>query len=159
MNPRVVSLVGGVILVLACSRVSFSQERSQREGDLLLQELQGDWILESVEMAGMKREGEQLPIRFRGMKQSIRGDRVTVTRVDGKSFECRLTLNAATEPKQLDMVMIAAGENQSKSRTAKCIYKIADGKLIMAEGKTSRPTSFETGPDTSAKVSTFTRKR
>ncbi len=126
------------------------------DGDVLLQELQGVWILESMEMAGIQREGDELPERFREMQQSIKGDRMTVTRIDNKKYECVLTVNGETEPKQLDVL---STDDQGKSRTAKWIYKIADGKLIIAEGKTTRPTSFETGPNIATKVSTFALKR
>ena len=128
----------------------------ERGGDDLLQDLQGVWILESMEMAGIKREGDELPERFREMQQSIKGDRMTVTRIDNKKYECVLTVNGETDPKQLDVL---STDDRGKSRTAKWIYKIADGKLIIAEGKQTRPTSFETGPEIATKVSTFKLKR
>ena len=131
----------------------------ERGGDDLLQELQGVWILESMEMSGIKREGDELPVRFRDMRQSIKGDHMTVSRIDNKMYECVLTVKGETEPKQLDIV---STDDQGESRTAKWIYKIADGKLIIAEGingTKTRPTSFETGPNIPTKVSTFTLKR
>ncbi len=50
-------------------------------------------------------------------------------------------------------------DREGKKKTAKCIFKIVDQTLVLAEGKDERPTSFETSSDMSTKVSTFTQKR
>ena len=157
MTPGFRSLISCLMPALVCASVSFAQQgNDERKDKLLLQELQGVWVLESMEMDGMKREGDALPPRFQGMKQSIKGDRMTVLRTDGKKYECVLTVQRETEPKQIDVV---STDDKGMSRTLKWIYKVADGKLVIAEGKTTRPTSFKTGPKIRTRVSTFKLNR
>jgi uncharacterized protein (TIGR03067 family) len=90
------------------------------------------------------------------MEQTVKGDKMIVSRVDGMKFECRIVVRGKAEPYELDMVQ---KDRDGKARTRKCIFKIVDEKLLIAEGKDERPISFETNEDVSSKVSTFTLKR
>ncbi len=107
-------------------------------------------------MRGERRQGEDLPARFRGMKQTIKGDKMIISRVDGMQFECRIVIRGEAEPYELDIIQ---EDREGTKKTLKCIFKIVDQTLVLAEGKEERPTSFETSPDVSTKVSTFTLKR
>jgi uncharacterized protein (TIGR03067 family) len=101
-----------------------------------------------------ERESNEFPVLFRGLQQLIKGNRMTVTRID-RQYEFLLSINGDKEPKQLDITQMGG---QKPAKITKCIFKIVDRKLIIAEGKTKRPTFFETGPRIPTKVSTYRRK-
>jgi uncharacterized protein (TIGR03067 family) len=89
------------------------------------------------------------------MKQTIKGDKMIVSRVDGMQFECRIVIRCEAEPHEREIIQ----DREGKKKTLKCIFKIVDQTLVLAEGRDERPTSFETRPDVSTKISTFTLKR
>ena len=150
-------VVGRVSIIVLTACAVFADEDSPKDAaDGPLKELQGVWVLESIEIAGMKRTGDDLPLRFRGMRQVIEGDRMTVARVDGRSFECKIAVKEVEGVKQLDIELIPA---QGESKTMKCIYKIEGGKLVVAEARTDRPKTFKTAPGSKTKISTFALKR
>ena len=156
MHLHTRAMVSCVTLATLTVGTAFADDDSPNvTSESLLNDLKGVWVLESVEMAGIKRTGDELPERFRGMRQSIDGPRMTVMRTDGKEYKCKLTVKVTGEPYHLDIKTI---DSQGQSRTARCIYKIEDGKLIVAESRTVRPSTFETTAETRTKVSTFQRK-
>ncbi len=79
-----------------------------------------------------KRKGEELPARFQGMKQTIKGDKVIVSRVDGMQIEGRIVIRGEAEPYELDIIQ---EDREGKKKTRKCIFKIVDQKLVLAEGR------------------------
>lgn len=154
MYSRFIAVAAQFAVVLLC--FSFASAQDDQDQSVLLAKLEGSWILESIEMEGEKRQGEGLPPRFQGMEQTVKGDKMIVSRVDGMKFECRIVVRGKAEPYELDMIQ---KDRDGKTRTLKCIFKIVDEKLFIAEGKVERPTSFETSADVSTKVSSFTLKR
>ncbi len=44
--------------------------------NVMLDKLEGSRILDSIEMRGQKRQVEDLPARFQGMKQTIKGEKM-----------------------------------------------------------------------------------
>jgi uncharacterized protein (TIGR03067 family) len=149
-----VAVAAQFAVVLIC--FSFASAQDDQDQNVLLEKLEGSWILDSIEMRGEKRHGEDLPARFQGMEQTVKDGKMIVSRVDGMKFECRIVVRGTAEPYELDMIQ---KDRDGKIRTLKCIFKIVDEKLILAEGKDERPTSFETSPNVSTKVSTFSLKR
>jgi uncharacterized protein (TIGR03067 family) len=154
MHSRFITVACCLALGLLCMSLASAQEDQDKH--VMLDKLEGSWILDSMEIKGEKRQGEELPARFQGMKQTIKGDKMIVSRVDGMQFECRIVIRGEAEPYELDLIQ---EDREGKKKTAKCIFKIVDQTLVLAEGKDERPTSFETSPDVSTKVSTFTLKR
>jgi uncharacterized protein (TIGR03067 family) len=154
MYSRFITIAFNLVLGILC--VSLASAQEDQDKNAMLDKLQGSWILDSIEIKGEKREGEDLPARFQGMKQTIKGDKMIVSRVDGMQFECRIVVRGEAEPYELDIIQ---EDREGKKKTAKCIFKIVDQKLVLAEGRDERPTSFETSPDVVTKVSTFTLKQ
>lgn len=151
MHSRFITIAGHLALGILCMSLASAQE--DQEKHVMLDKLEGSWILDSMEMRGEKRQGEELPARFQGMKQTIKGDKMIVSRGDGMQFECRIVLRGKAEPYELDIIQ---EDREGKKKTAKCIFRIVDQTLVLAEGKDERPTSFETSPDVGTRVSTFT---
>lgn len=154
MFSRLPISAGFFALAFLC--LSLALAGDQRDKNALLKQLDGEWTLEAIETKGEKRQGDALPIRFRGMKQTFKGDQMTITRADGVQFEFRIVVRGDAEPFELDIMQT---ERDGKQRTLKCIFKFVDQKLILAEGQDERPKSFETNRDVTTKVSSFTRKR
>lgn len=154
MHSRFITIASHLALCILCISLASAQENQDKH--VMLDKLEGSWILDSMEIRGEKLQGEELPARFQGMKQTIKGDKMIVSRVDGMQFECRIVVRGEAEPYELDIIQ---EDREGKKKTAKCIFKIVDQTLVLAEGKDERPTSFETSPDVSTKVSTFTLKR
>jgi uncharacterized protein (TIGR03067 family) len=151
MHSRFITIVGYLALGILCMSLASAQENQDKH--VMLDKLEGSWILDSMEIRGEKRHGEELPARFQGMKQTIKGDKMIVSRVDGMQFECRIVVRGEAEPYELDIIQ---EDREGKKKTVNCIFRIVDQTLVLAEGKDERPTSFETSPDVSTKVSTFT---
>lgn len=154
MHSRFITIVVHLALCIFCMSLVSAQENQDKH--VMLDKLEGLWILDSMELKGEKRQGDELPARFQGMKQTIKGDKMVVSRVDGMQFECRIVLRGEAEPYELDIIM---EDREGKKKTAKCIFKIVDQTLVLAEGRDERPTSFETSPEVTTKVSTFTLKQ
>ena len=154
MLSRFITIAGHLVLGILFMSVASAQE--DQDKNVVLDKLEGSWILDSIEMRGEKRQGEELPARFRGMKQTIKGDKMIVSRVGGMQFECRIVIRGEAEPHELDIIQ---EDREGTKKTHRCIFKIVDQTLVLAEGRDERPTSFETSPDVSTKVSTFTLKR
>jgi uncharacterized protein (TIGR03067 family) len=154
MHSRFITIASHLALGILCMSLASAQENQDKH--VMLDKLEGSWILDSMEIKGEKRQGEELPARFQGMKQTIKGDKMVVSRVDGMQFECRIVIRGEAEPYVMDIIQ---EDREGKKKTAKCIFKIVAQTLVLAEGKDERPTSFETSPDVSTKVSKFTLKR
>ncbi|MBL8872502.1 MAG: TIGR03067 domain-containing protein [Planctomycetaceae bacterium] len=153
MHSRFMTIAGAFALSILSMSLASAQEKQDKH--VMLDKLQGSWILDSMEIGGEKRQGEELPARFQGMKQTIKDDKMIVSRVDGMQFECRIVVRGEAEPYELDIIQ---EDREGKKKTLKCIFKIVDQAFVLAEGKDERPTSFETSPDVRTKVSTFTLK-
>ncbi len=69
MHARFITIVGHLALGIVCMSVASAQERHAGK-------LEGSWILDSIEMRGQKRQVEDLPARFQGMKQTIKGEKM-----------------------------------------------------------------------------------
>jgi|688.fasta_scaffold1094302_2 uncharacterized protein (TIGR03067 family) len=156
MYSRFIAVAVATQFAVALTCFSFASAQDDQDQNVLLEKLEGSWILDSIEVRGEKRQGADLPARFQGMEQTVKDDKMIVSRVDGMKFECRIVVRGKAEPYELDMIQ---QDRDGKTRTLKCIFKIVDEKLILAEGKDERPTSFETNPDVSTKVSTFSLKQ
>lgn len=154
MHSRFISIAGQLALGILC--MSLASAAEDQDKHVMLEKLEGSWILDSMEVKGEKRQGEELPARFQGMKQTIKGDKVIVSRADGMQIEGRIVIRGEAEPYELDIIQ---EDREGKKKTRKCIFKIVDQTLVLAEGKDERPTAFETSPDVSTTVSKFTLKK
>ena len=126
------------------------------ESNRLDARLDGVWILKSMQRGGEKIEGDDIPVRMRGTKRTIKGTKMTLARGgDPRQLKCTITLDTSTKPKQMDVSV----ERKGKVRVLKCIYEIKDGILRIAENDMDRPDTFTT--DRSAPrtmVTTYTKQ-
>ena len=119
-----------------------------------LESFQGMWTIESMEMSGDKRMEKDLPARFREMKNTVEGKRMTVKRIDN-TFVFELVIVEQSNPLKVDMLSTT---RKGQKKLNKCIMKIDGDRLIMADGgDRDRPTSFKTLPRERVTVSIFKR--
>lgn len=85
------------------------------------------------------------------MTRKIDGKQMTATS-SGWEYQCTLTLDAKTSPKQIDIAVLKSGRAPQK---LKGIFRIDGDKLQIAEDAQQRPTSFSTDENTRAIVYTF----
>ncbi len=142
MNSRFITIVSHLAVGTLCMSFASAQDnQDSQDKHVMLGKLEGSWILDSMEIRGEKLQGEKLPARFQGMKHSIKGDKMVISRVDGTQFEGRIVVQGKAEPYELDIIQ---EDREGKKKTAKCIFKFVDQTLVLAEGKDERPTSFKT---------------
>ena len=96
------------------------------ESNRLDARLDGVWILKSMQRGGEKIEGDDIPVRMRGTKRTIKGTKMTLARGgDPRQLKCTITVDTSTKPKQMDVSV----EREGKVRVLKCIYEIKDGAI------------------------------
>ncbi|WP_419193946.1 TIGR03067 domain-containing protein [Novipirellula herctigrandis] len=118
-------------------------------------QLDGVWLLKSIEKSGEKVEGDGLPERMRGTTRTIAGAEMVLSRGGGtRQLNLSIVVDTSRKPKHLDIT----AERNGKSRVLKCVYEIKDGMLRIAENATERPDSFKTDTSTRTMVTTYTRK-
>lgn len=118
-----------------------------------LQTLQGSWVLDEMEVDGIKVE----PAKLKGTTVTITGD--SYVSVAGKrKQEVTLRLDPTQDPKHLDMIF-RSGPNKDKVHRG--IYRILpDGRFQISRGlnpEQERPREFATWPGTSCFVATWRR--
>ncbi|QDV23841.1 hypothetical protein Q31a_21470 [Aureliella helgolandensis] len=118
-------------------------------------QLDGVWVLESIEKGGITVEGDGMPERMRGTTRTIDGAEMILSR-GGGTRQLKLTISVDTSPKRKRMDISAVRDGQT--RVLKCIYEIKDGTLRIAENATERPVSFHTAKSTRTMVTTYVRK-
>ena len=99
-------------------------------------QLQGEWIVTSAEVAGKKSEG------LKGKKLVVKGDEWTPP--TGGTLKFKFKLDAAKNPKQLDL-KANVGENE---QTWPGIYKIEGDTFTFCRSTGAgdeRPTEFKSG--------------
>ncbi len=111
MHSRFMTIAGHLAVGILCMSLASAQEDQDKH--VMLEKLEGSWILDSMETRGEKRKGEELPARFQGMKQTINGDKVIVSRVDGMQIEGRIVIRGEAEPYELDIIQKIVREEEN----------------------------------------------
>jgi uncharacterized protein (TIGR03067 family) len=118
-----------------------------------LDKLQGKWTIAALEVNGMNVAPENLE----GTVLTIEDDSYVVKLKD-QTIACRITLDPAKDPKEIDMYFL---DGANKDKTQKGIYKIGSDTFQMARGlfpDQERPREFATWPDTNYFVVTWKMK-
>ncbi|XZE52534.1 TIGR03067 domain-containing protein [Planctomycetaceae bacterium SH139] len=141
----------GVLLSLSVNAWADQPPETERQDS----QLNGVWVLKSIERRGEKVEGDGLPERMRGTTRTIAGAEMVLSR-GGGTRELRLSIdvNTSRKPKHMDIT----AERNGKTQVLECVYEIKDGMLRIAENTTERPDSFKTDSTTRTMVTTYTRK-
>jgi uncharacterized protein (TIGR03067 family) len=105
---------------------------------LPLEQLEGSYQAVSV-----NRDGKDEPAdRVSTVKAKIAADELTIT-VKDKSFPAKIKIDAKAKPATID---IAPSDGPDKGHTFPGIYKVEDGRLVIAfTEKGDRPTEFKGG--------------
>lgn len=146
----------GIALIFSSCVVINAHADTPIEANRLDAQLDGVWILKSMQRGGVKVEGDDIPVRMRGTKRTINGNQMTLARGGGnRQYKCTITVDTSTKPKQMDVSV----ERNGEVRVLKCIYAIKDGILRIAENDTERPQTFTTDrSETRTMVSTYARQ-
>jgi uncharacterized protein (TIGR03067 family) len=116
-----------------------------------LDSLQGEWKLVSA-----TRDGKDMPPeRVKGFKNTVKGDRFTITSEGKTAEEGTMKLEPGKKPKQTDLVL-AEG-----NRTARGIYELSGDtfKLCYAPPGKDRPKEFSAREGTGCTLSVWQRKK
>lgn len=143
MNRSVLGVVAVFGLGLAAVTPLFAEARSDEE------RLQGSWKVIAGESRGKPAPEDAL----KDLKWVIKGDRITATGEDGKSFELTLKLDAAKKVRTIDLT------NAARKQTVLGIYTL-DGdrwKLCVGAPGEKRPADFTTRAN--LKVAVFVLER
>jgi uncharacterized protein (TIGR03067 family) len=113
-------------------------------------QLQGEWVVASAEIAGKKSEG------LKDKKLVVKGDEWTPP--TGGTLKFKFKLDAAKNPKQLDLMADVDGNEQ----TWPAIYKIEGDTLTFCRSAGpggERPTEFKSGPEATLMVFKRAKKK
>lgn len=154
MHRKILLAISLAALVVGPAFLAHADPPAANQKDSKPSRLDGVWVIQSMEQIGMKLEGEDLPVRMRGMKRIFDQQQMTVKRL-AREYKCTFTVDNEKTPNHMDVILEGEGKTP---RTLKCIYEIKDDTLRLAESSRERPTSFETDRTTRRViVYTFTR--
>lgn len=139
------------LCVVICAHADSPIEANRRDA-----QLDGVWILKSMQRGGEKLEGDGIPVRMRGTKRTIKGNQMTLARGgDPRQLKCTITVDVSANSNQMDISV----ERDGKVRVLKCIYEIKEGNLTIAENDMERPETFATDRSTPrTMVTTYARQ-
>ena len=145
----------GIALILSLGVAINARADEPRESNRHDSQLNGIWILKTIETGGNKVEGDGLPERMRGTTRTIDGTQMILSRGGGtRQLKLTIAVDTSRKPKQLDVT----AQKNGKTRVQKCIYEIKNGTLRIAENPSERPESFKTDRSTRTMVTTYARK-
>ncbi|QEG42746.1 TIGR03067 domain-containing protein [Roseimaritima ulvae] len=145
----------GIVLIFSlCVAVNARADKPQQSNRHDSQ-LDGVWVLKSIETGGSIVDGDGMPERMLGTTRTIDGTQMILSRGGGtRQMTLTIAVDTSGKPKQMDI----SAERNGKTRVVKCIYEIKKGTLRLAENATERPESFKTDRSTRTMVTTYTRK-
>lgn len=118
-------------------------------------QLDGIWVLKSIETGGDKVEGDGMPERMQGTTRTIDGTQMILSRGGGtRQLKLTITVDTSRKPRQMDI----SSQRNGKTRVLKCIYELKNGVLRIAENASERPESFKTDRSARTMVTTYARK-
>jgi uncharacterized protein (TIGR03067 family) len=128
-------------LLLACAYAA-----SPTGGDL--ERLQGDWVLESVEINGKAVAIDALKIDKKPLapRLTVKGERYTLYLAD-KPFAMTCQLDPKHTPKQITLTVL---EGSDKGKAFRGIYKLEGNRFTICrvlDSTQPRPTAFATTPN------------
>ena len=142
------------VVTFPLAMVTLAEKPTTPDG--LDKQLDGVWVLSSMERKGVKIEGDELPQRMRGSSRTFKGTKMILSRGGGtRQLRLDIKVDVTSNPKTMDVSSTKGGE----TKVMKCIYEIKDGKLRLAESDSERPKSFKTDPTKRTLVTTYKRKQ
>lgn len=145
----------GIVFIFSLCVVINARADEPQESNRHDSQLDGVWVLKSIETGGNIVEGDGMPERMRGTTRTIDGTQMILSRGGGtRQLKLTIAVDTSGKPKQMDISAVRNGE----TRVLKCIYEIKNGTLRIAEDATERPESFKSDRSTRTMVTTYTRK-
>ena len=125
------------LLVVTLLAGDVPRDQIQRDD---LEQLQGTWKVERVEMGGQAMPGGL----FSEMRMQFEGNNLSIILDKGLNQKSRFTLIEGTQPPRIDIE-----ENQGPNKLVKGIYQLEEDslKICMEEGnggQSARPKNFDT---------------
>jgi uncharacterized protein (TIGR03067 family) len=142
------------LLLLVLAFAAGAKEPSEDAAAKDLKGMQGDWVVASMEVDGMKVPDEDAMALFR----SVKGDRYSVSRYRKVVGKGTIRLDAKKKPKAID-AMPAGASGEGKSLLG--IYEL-DGdklKLCFARPGSPRPTEFVSKEDSGHTLTVWQREK
>lgn len=147
MHYQALSMLPILLLMLA-------QPAGEAKAKKDLEWMQGNWVIQSLEINGKEVGVQQLE----GTVLTVKGDEYHTKIKDKQLFGFRLTLDANQDPRALDMTSLKPGE---MDKVHKAIYVVDKDTFKMCRGLNpdqARPNQFATWPDTNYFVVTWKRQ-
>jgi uncharacterized protein (TIGR03067 family) len=142
------------VLILILATVSVPADAPADAAKKELENLQGHWVMTSLEINGERIAAE----RFQNSRLEIKGDHYTINTGKG-THEAIITIDPTKNPKTIDM-KLADGDN--KGETAEGIYKLEGDTLTICRPRLPprpRPTEFSTKPGTDCFLVVWKREK
>jgi uncharacterized protein (TIGR03067 family) len=146
MNVRVLLVLAAGLSIV---RIAAGDEREVARKELA--GLQGEWTLVSA-----TRDGKEMPAeRVKGYKNTIKGDKFTITSAGKRAEEGTMKLHPRKKPKEVEFIL---GEGK---KTALGIYELSGDtyKLCYASPGKDRPKEFTAKEGTGYTLSVWQRKK
>lgn len=140
------------LLLLAV--VTGAEEAKKDAGAEDLKRMEGNWVLVSMEVDGMKIPDDDAMALFR----SVKGDQYTVSRYRKAAGKGTIKLDATKKPRAIDAFPIRA---DGKGKAVLGIYEF-DGdklKLCFAAPGNARPTEFSAKEDSGHTLTVWQREK
>ena len=148
MNQRIL----GTAFIFSLCVVINARADKPIDANRLDSQLDGVWVLKSMQRGGEKVEGDDIPERMRGTTRTIKGTQMILSRGGGaRQLKLTVTVDTSSKPKQMDISV----QRDGKARVLKCIYEIKDDILKIAENVVERPESFTTQRSASRTIVTI----
>jgi uncharacterized protein (TIGR03067 family) len=153
VNPRYMT-----VFVVAILLAADSPKEDQAKKDL--DALQGTWRVTAAERDGGMKVPED---EMKKITLVFKGDKLTARRTENaqkpeeKLYEMSFTLDPSQKPKWIDVTYT---DGERKGESSQGIYELSGDtlKICMNRGNT-RPTEFETKPETQRHMLTLTRQK
>jgi uncharacterized protein (TIGR03067 family) len=130
--------------------LAIGADAPQHQADKELADLQGEWTAVSFEA-----NGDSVSTANAGWKIIVKGKTILV-RFGAVSFDGKLVLDSAGQPKQLDIIETKWGQAPAKMDISG-IYKLEQGRLTVCYrfGSQTPPSEFRTAIGTNTMIQVF----
>ncbi len=130
--------------------VATGADAPQRPAEKELADLEGEWTAVSFEA-----NGDSVSTANAGWKIIVKGKMILV-RFGAVSFDGKLVLDPASQPKQLDIIETKWGQSPVKMEVSG-IYKLEQGRLTVCYrfGSQTHPSEFRTTIGTNTMIQVF----
>ncbi|MGB7346322.1 MAG: TIGR03067 domain-containing protein [Pirellulaceae bacterium] len=148
-------LIFGIVSVLFLCVAIDARADTPRESNRHDSQLDGIWVLKSIETGGITVEGDGMPDRMQGTTRTIEGGDMILSRGGGtRQMMLAIVVDTSAKPRQMDIL----AKRDGKTRVLKCIYEIKNDTLRIAENAMERPVTFKTDTSNRTMVTTYLRE-